>query len=165
MSPAHRPLSFSLPLQPRITPQGKGLEPYLTPKDRNAALNSMKPLLREGDWDAAVLLALGEIHGRLETNLSKGKRGGLGAGPMSSFGQGWDDIKQRVAAGWGGGGGDGGGNFRGLFGVHWPQDISPGSALLALALLWGGAAARRASLQRRQYNVFEAKLAGIEAQR
>ena len=127
----------------------------------------MKPLLREGDWDAAVLLALGEIHGRLEKNLSKGKRGGLDAGPIGLFGRGWDDIKQRVAAGWGGGGrgGGGGGIFQDFFGAHWPRDISPGSALLALSLLWGGAAARRASIQRRQYNGFEAKLAGIEAQR
>ncbi|CAN0418312.1 unnamed protein product [Ascophyllum nodosum] len=48
---------------------GKGLEPFLTSKDRNAALNAMKPLLREGDWDAAILKALGEINERLRRSL------------------------------------------------------------------------------------------------
>lgn len=157
--------------------KGKGLERHLPPRDRNAALNSMKPLLREGDWDAAVLLALDEIHRRLATNLSKASGGGQDSGAMSVFGQGWSDFKQRVMGGWdgggggggrgggGGGAGGGGGIFDDFFGRHWPQEVSPGSALLVLSLLWGGAAARRASVQRRRYNKFEAKLAGIEAQR
>ncbi|CAN0555893.1 unnamed protein product, partial [Ectocarpus sp. 12 AP-2014] len=66
----------------------------------------------------------------------------------------------------------GGGGFRGFhlgsfgkfFGESWNVDVPPGSVLVALSLLWGGATAR-ASLQRRRYDRFEAKLAGIEAQR
>ncbi|CAN0504692.1 unnamed protein product, partial [Ectocarpus sp. 8 AP-2014] len=71
-----------------------------------------------------------------------------------------------------GDGGGGGGGFRGFhlggfekfFGESWNVDVPPGSVLLALSLLWGGATAR-ASLQRRRYDRFEAKLAGIETQR
>ncbi|CAN0468625.1 unnamed protein product, partial [Ectocarpus sp. 12 AP-2014] len=51
-----------------------------------------------------------------------------------------------------------------FFGESWNVDVPPGSVLVALSLLWGGATAR-ASLQRRRYDRFEAKLAGIEAQR
>lgn len=160
--------------------QGKGLEQYLPPRDRNAALNAMKPLLREGDWDGAVLLALEEIHRRLLGNLAKAADGGDGQGALSSLGWGWEDMK-RWADGWGssgggssgsGDGGGGGGGFRGFhlgawddfFGGNWNVDVPPGSVLLALSLLWGGATAR-ASLQRRRYDRFEAKLATIEAQR
>ncbi|CAB1098122.1 unnamed protein product [Ectocarpus sp. CCAP 1310/34] len=164
---------------------GKGLERYLPPRDRNAALNAMKPLLREGDWDGAVLLGLEEIHRRLFENLAKAAGGGDGgAGALSSLGWGWEDLKRRASGGWGGsgggggsgdgggGGGGGGGGFRGFhlggfensFGENWKLDVPPGSVLLALSLLWGGATAR-ASLQRRRYDRFEAKLAGIEAQR
>ncbi|CAM9494226.1 unnamed protein product, partial [Ectocarpus fasciculatus] len=159
---------------------GKGLERYLPPRDRNAALNAMKPLLREGDWDGAVLLALEEIHRRLLGNLAKAAGGGDGQGALSSLGWGWEDMK-RWADGWGssgggssgsGDGGGGGGGFRGFhlgawddfFGGNWDVDVPPGSVLLALSLLWGGATAR-ASLQRRRYDRFEAKLARIEAQR
>lgn len=151
-----------------------GLEQYLTPRDRNAALNAMKPLLREGDWDAAVLLALEEIRRRLRKNLGKAAKeggGGDNAGPLSQFAKGWEDLKQRAAGGWdgfgggSGGGGGGGRNFQDFFGMGWPPEgLFPGPGLLALSLLWGGAAAR-ASLQKRRYNGFEAKLAGIEAQR
>ncbi|CBJ26093.1 conserved unknown protein [Ectocarpus siliculosus] len=161
---------------------GKGLERYLPPRDRNAALNAMKPLLREGDWDGAVVLALEEIHGRLVGNLAKAAGGGGdgGAGALSSLGWGWEDLKRWASDGWGGSGGgsgsgDGGGGGGGFRGFHlggfenffresWNVDVPPGSVLLALSLLWGGATAR-ASLQRRRYDRFEAKLAGIEAQR
>ncbi|CAM9643800.1 unnamed protein product [Ectocarpus sp. 8 AP-2014] len=166
------------------TSVGKGLERYLPPRDRNAALNAMKPLLREGDWDGAVLLALEEIHGRLLGNLAKAAGGGGGgdgdAGALSSLGWGWEDLKRWASDGRGGSGGSsgsgdgggGGGGFRGFhlggfgnfFGESWNVDVPPGSVLLALSLLWGGATAR-ASLQRRRYDRFEAKLAGIETQR
>ncbi|CAN0100989.1 unnamed protein product [Pylaiella littoralis] len=150
---------------------GLGLERYLTPRDRNAALNAMKPLLREGDWDSAVLLALEEIRRRLRKNLREAAEDGSGgdkAGPLSNFAHGWGDLRRRAADGWdgfgGGGGGGGGGILGDLAGMRWPlQDDFP-VALLGLSLIWGGAAAR-ASLQRRRYHKFEAKLAGIEAQR
>lgn len=52
---------------------GSGLEPYLTPKDRKATLSLMKPLLRKGDWDTAVLVAVQEIGRRLQRSLDKDK--------------------------------------------------------------------------------------------
>lgn len=141
-------------------------------KDRNAALNAMKPYLREGDWDTAVFLALDEIHDRLADNLGKATgdgASGSGGGALSSVGRGWEDFKRRAADGLGRGGGGGGGGggmlggrfFQDLFGGD-GQDFSP-VGLLTLSLLFGAMA--RSSLQRRRYDRFEAKLAAIEAQR
>lgn len=121
----------------------------------------MKPLLREGDWDGAVLVALEEITRRLRRSLAGDKT----AVWVSALGESWDGFKRR-AAGWrgdGGGGGGGGGLYGRVFGEG-EHEYLPGLTLLALSLAWGGASARSAA-QRRRYNRFEAKLAGIEAQR
>lgn len=158
--------------------QGKGLEKYLTPKDRNAALNAMKPLLRQGQWDAAVLVALQEITERIRRSTAKRSNSSSGDHDTSpsllgnirkAFGRRGDGDDNDDD---GGGGGGGGGllDFLGLRGfgrgIHSGSrdEISPVTVFAGLMLFWAGGRAR-VSAQRKRYQAFEAKLAGIDAQR
>lgn len=129
----------------------------------------MKPFLREGDWDSAVLVALEEINGRLRRSLLS--KESINANVyLSLFSDGWNEMKRRASQNWhhwgGGGSGGGGGGLFGdwnlgrMFESNWTE-VSPVSALLALSLLWGGAKVRSSTQRRR----FETKLAQIEAER
>lgn len=131
----------------------------------------MRPFLRRGDWDTAVLVALEEINRLIRKSLSphtvddssRGLRprflsGGVG-GRWGFRGDGG-----RGEGGGGGGGGGGGSGFRQLTENLFdkvPEGLGP---VLLIPLVWG-LANGLSSARRRRYNASENKLQAIEAQR
>lgn len=133
----------------------------------------MKPLLRKGDWDTAVLVAVQEIGRRLQRSLDKDKAQPLtvdegSKGMFQKIMSGGDLLRGAIAGGGFGGGGGGGGGLRDIrtrFFEGFPEGTS---GLLLIPLVWGAAVIGRggaAAAHRKRYDAIETKLQGIEAQR